>query len=50
MIGIQNSKKTSNINFVLNKTVQLPVSFIIGLSFISGTLTGGFLTLSLKNK
>ena len=40
IIGIQNSSNTSRVNFLLNETVNLPVSFIIGLSFISGSILG----------
>lgn len=46
MIGIQNSKRTNNLNLVLGETVQLPISFIIGISFISGSLTGSVLTIN----
>ena len=36
LIGIQNSSNKSKINFIFVETVSLPVSFIIGTSFISG--------------
>ena len=45
MIGIQNSSKESKVNLIFNKTVNLPISFIIGTSFISGSTTAGVLTL-----
>ena len=44
MIGIQNSSNKSKINFLINETIKLPVSFIIGSNFISGSLIGTFLT------
>jgi len=44
MIGIQNSSNTRKVNLILSETVRLPISFIIGISFISGTLTGSLLT------
>ena len=50
MIGIQNSSQKSRINFLKNETVKLPVSFIIGSSFIGGSLIGSFLTINLKTK
>ena len=50
MIGIQNSSKKSKVNFLINETVKLPTSFIIGSSFISGSLIGGLLTFNLKKK
>ena len=39
-IGIQNSSNKSKVNFLLDETVELPVSFILGLSFISGSILG----------
>ena len=43
MIGIQNSSQKSEVNFLNNKTVVLPISFIIGVNFIAGSLIGNFL-------
>ena len=43
IIGIQNSHKKSKVDLLINQTVQLPISFIIGVSFISGSLLGSFL-------
>ena len=45
MIGIQNSSKESKVNLIFNETVNLPISFIIGTSFISGSTMAGVLTL-----
>ena len=50
MIGIQNSSNTRKVNLILSETVQLPISFIIGLSFISGSLTGSLLTTNFINQ
>ena len=50
MIGIQNSSKKSSINLLIDETVNLPISFIIGSSFISGSILGGFLTLNFVSK
>ncbi len=44
LIGIQNSSNKKKVNFLINETVGLPISFIIGISFISGTLTGSVLS------
>lgn len=44
MVGIQNSSNKRKVNLLINKTVDLPISFIIGSSFIVGSLTGGFLS------
>jgi len=46
IIGIQNSFKKSKVNFLINETVNLPVSFIIGVSFISGSILGNFLSIN----
>ena len=44
IIGIQNNSESNTVNLILNKTVKLPIAFIIGASFISGSLTGSILT------
>ena len=49
LIGIQNSSNKSKVNFFFDDTIELPISFIIGTSFISGSLLGGFLTLNFFN-
>ena len=50
MIGIQNSSNTRKVNLILSETVRLPISFIIGVSFISGSLTGSFITTNFINQ
>ena len=50
IIGIQNSTNKSKINFLLNETVKLPISFIIGSSFIGGSLIGSIFTVNLMKK
>jgi len=49
IIGIQNSSKKSKVNLIVNETVSLPISFIIGISAISGSLIGSLLTINLNN-
>ena len=46
MIGIQNSINKRKVNFIISETVNLPISFIIGVSFISGSVTGSLLTIN----
>ena len=46
IIGIQNSSKKSKVNFLKNQTVTLPISFIIGSSFIGGSIIGNLLTIN----
>jgi hypothetical protein len=43
MIGIQNSSTKRKVNLLTNKTISLPIGFITGVSFIGGSLVGGFL-------
>ena len=50
IIGIQNSSNKSKVNLLIDESVSLPVGFIIGSSFISGSLLGSFITNNLENK
>ena len=50
MIGIQNSNYKKKVNLILFETVKLPISFIVGVSFISGSLTGSLLRLNIRNQ
>ena len=46
ILGIQNSSNKNKVNFLFDKTVPLPVSFIVGVSFISGSIIGSCLKIS----
>ena len=46
MIAIQNSSSRKKVNFLLIETINLPISFIIGISFISGSITASALTMN----
>ena len=50
MIGIQNSSNTRKVNLILSETISLPISFIIGVSFITGSLTGSLITTNFINQ
>ena len=50
IIGIQNSSESRRVNFILKETVKLPISFIIGVSFIGGSLTGSALANTFMNQ
>ena len=50
MIGIQNSSNKSQVKLLKNETVKLPISFIIGTSFICGSLLGSLLTIEYPKK
>ena len=49
MIGIQNSSKSKKVDLIMSETVSLPISFIIGVSFISGSLAGNLVLINFKN-
>ena len=50
MIGIQNSSNKNKVNFIIGNTIELPISFILGISFITGNLAGSLLTLNLDKE
>ena len=51
VIGIQNSSKKNKVDLILDKTIALPVGFIVGISFISGSIVGSLLNINyLKNE
>ena len=50
IIGIQNSSKKEKINLLFAETIKLPISFIIGSSFISGSIFGSFLSINFNNE
>ena len=50
IIGIQNSAHKKKVNLIINESVSLPISFIVGMSFISGSLAGSLLSLNLAYK
>ena len=42
-IGIQNSSNKSKVNFLIDETIELPISFIVGSSFVIGSVLGSFI-------
>ena len=50
IIGIQNSSNKSKVKLIIGETVNLPISFIIGMSFISGSVLGSLLTINVDKK
>ena len=50
MIGIQNSSRSTKVNLIISETVSLPLSFIIGVSFIGGSITASLLTTNFAKK
>ena len=50
IIAIQNSSQKNKVNLLIADTVSLPTSFIIGVSFICGSLTSSLLTINHKER
>ena len=50
MVGIQNSTSKREVNLLINKSISLPVSFIVGISFIRGSIIGTFIQVNLSDK
>ena len=40
LLGIQNSSESKRIKFLDYESIRMPISFIVGNSFISGSLLG----------
>ena len=49
-IGIQNSSNKSKVNFLIDETIELPISFIVGSSFILGSTLGCFIIFNIKDE
>ena len=41
-IGIQNSSNKSKVDLLIRESIELPISFIVGSSFILGSFFGSF--------
>ena len=50
IVGIQNSTNKSKVNLFFDETVALPISFIIGTSFITGSIIGSLTSLNIDLK
>ena len=48
IIGIQNSSTHKKINLLIGETIRLPIGFIVGLSFIGGSITGNLIEINFK--
>ena len=42
-IGIQNSSNKNKVDLLIKETIELPISFIVGTSFIFGSILGNFI-------
>jgi len=50
LIGIQNSSNKTKVDFLMNETIELPISFIVGSSFILGSILGNFIVFNMNNE
>ncbi len=48
-LGSQNLGKKYNLDFLINKTVALPVGFLMGTSFTFGLISGGLTSILMIN-
>ena len=49
-IGIQNSSNKSKVDLLIDETIELPISFILGSNFILGSILGSFIVLGAYNE
>ena len=49
-IGIQNSSNKNKVNLLIEDTIELPISFIVGSSFILCSIFGSFLGIDMDNE
>ena len=48
-IGIQNSSNKSKVDLLITESIELPISFIVGSSFIFGSILGSFIQFNMDN-
>ena len=49
-IGIQNSSNKSKVKLLMSESIELPISFIVGSSFILGSILGSFVNFNMNNE
>ena len=49
-IGIQNSSNKSKVDLLISNSIELPIGFIVGSSFILGSIFGSFIDLNINNE
>ena len=49
-IGIQNSSNKSKVDLLIGETIELPISFIVGSSFILGSILGSFVDFNINSE
>ena len=49
IVGIQNSSDRTKVKLIIGETVSLPISFIMGISFIAGSVSSNLLPIKYIN-
>ena len=49
-IGIQNSSNKSKVNLLISESIELPIGFIVGSSFILGSILGSFIEFNINKE
>jgi len=49
-VAIQNSSNKRKVDLIIDETIELPISFIVGSSFILGSILGSFIEFNANNK
>ena len=49
-LGSQNLSKKHNLNFLINKSVPIPIGFIVGTAFTLGLISGGATSVLMINR
>ena len=49
-VGIQNSSNKSKVDLLIDESIELPISFIVGSSFLLGSILGSLLDLDISNE
>ena len=47
VIGLQNNSNKTRLNFLIGETVKLPTGFVVGTSFITGSIIGNLFNFDL---
>ena len=50
VVGLQNNSNKTRVNLLIEETVKLPIGFIVGTSFITGSIIGNFFNIGLDFK
>ena len=50
VIGLQNNSNKNRVNLLIEETVKLPLGFIVGSSFIAGSIIGNLFNFGSDNK